>query len=102
MADMLKYGDSGERVRALQRLLNANQYYKPRRALVVDGQLGTLTCAAIQQAKYRLGYQKDDIEPIAGDMLFEYLSEERPLPGEYRARRKARLAKIATGTHRRS
>jgi len=95
MPDMLKYGDSGERVKALQRLLNANQYYKPRRALVVDGQLGTLTCAAIQQAKYHLGYQNDDIEPIAGDMLFEYLDETRPLPGEYRARRNARLAKIA-------
>ena len=62
---------------------------------MVDGELGTLTCAAIQQAKHRLGYQSDDIEPVAGDMLFEYLSEERPLPGEYRARRKARLAKIA-------
>ena len=91
---LLGYGDRGERVKALQRLLNHNQYYKPRRALVVNGELGTLTCAAIQQAKYRLGYQSDDIEPVAGDALFDYLSEERPLPGEYRARRKARLAKI--------
>ena len=94
-AKLLGYGDRGERVKVLQRLINANQYYKPRRALVVDGQLGTLTCAAIQQAKYRLGYESADIHPVAGQPLFDYLSEEAPLPGEYRARRKARLAKIA-------
>ena len=95
MPDMLKYGDHGERVKTLQRLLNTNDYFKPRRRLTPDGQFGTLTCAAVQQAKYRLGYQNDDIEPIAGDALFDYLDETRPLPGEYRARRKARLAKIA-------
>jgi len=95
MADMLKYGDKGPRVKRLQGLLNLNDYFKPRRRLTLDGRFGTLTAAAVQQAKYHLGYQNDDIEPIAGDMLFEYLDETRPLPGEYRARRNARLAKIA-------
>jgi hypothetical protein len=95
MPDMLKYGDKGPRVKELQHLINNNSYYKPRRALVEDGEMGPLTCSAIQQCKHRLGYEKSDIEPVAGDALFGYLTGKVPLPGEYRDRRKARLAKIA-------
>jgi peptidoglycan hydrolase-like protein with peptidoglycan-binding domain len=92
-AKLLGYGDKGPRVKELQRLINNNPYYKPRRALVEDGELGPVTCSAIMQAKHFIGYQIDDKEPVAGEMLFEYLSQERPLPAEYRARRTARLAK---------
>jgi len=91
-AKLLTYGDHGERVKKLQRLLNDNPYFKPRRKLAVDGDMRSLTCGAVQQAKYRLGYPKASIKPVAGKPLFDYLSKKRPLPDAYLARRKARLA----------
>jgi hypothetical protein len=48
----------------------------------------------VQQAKYALGYAKDDIRPVAGEPLLGYLTGERKLPPELAARRKARLAKV--------
>ena len=91
-AKLLTYGDRGERVKTLQRLINDNPFFKPRRKLLVDGDMRTLTCGAVQQAKYRLGYPKASIKPVAGQPVFDYLSGKRKLPDAYRARRKARLA----------
>ena len=93
MPDYLKYGDTGPRVKALQRQLNVNAYRKPRRLLVIDSQFGPLTSAAVQQTKYWCGYPKEDIQPIAGSELHGYLSGEVPLPGDYRDRRKLRIEK---------
>jgi hypothetical protein len=94
MTDVLQYGDKGERVKLLQRYLNNNAYRRPKRKLVIDGELGPLTVAAIMGTKYWLGYPKEDIEPVAGDMLIGFLKETNPLPGEYRERRKARQQKV--------
>jgi hypothetical protein len=94
MADYLKYGDKGARVTHLQRLLNDNPFGKPRRRLATDGDMGPLTCAAVQQMKYRLGYPKDEIKPVAGAMLIDLLSGKRVMDADYLLRRKARLAKI--------
>lgn len=94
-AKLLNYGDRGERVKTFQRLINNNAYFKPRRKLKVDGDMRTLTCGAVQQAKHRLGYPRKDIRPVAGQPVFDYLSGKRKLPDAYRARRKARLAKVA-------
>jgi peptidoglycan hydrolase-like protein with peptidoglycan-binding domain len=93
---LLGYGDKGPRVMELQSLLNDNDYFRPMRRLVIDGEFGCLTASAVQQVKYWLGYAKDDIEPVAGEPLFDYLGETRPLPGAYRARRKARQEKART------
>jgi len=98
-AKLLTYGDRGERVKTLQRLINDNPFFKPRRKLVVDGDMRTLTCGAVQQAKYRLGYPRKDIRPVAGQPVFDYLSGKRKLPDAYRARRKARLVKVAAAQH---
>ena len=100
MNKFLTYGDSGSQVKHLQRLLNHNPYFKPRRPLVVDGQMGTLTCAAVQRAKRRMGYPPDALEPnardqVAGQLLIDLLIGARKLPLAYRARRVARLAAIA-------
>jgi len=92
--DTLRYGDKGPRVKALQGLLNHNSYRKPRRLLVVDGQVGPLTVAAIMGTKYWCGYPKEDIEPVAGGKLMGFLEETMPLPGDYRERRKARQQKV--------
>ena len=97
MPDMLKYGDKGPRVKELQRLLNHNAYRKPRKLLVVDGEFGTLTSGAVQGTKFWLGYAKEDIQPVAGDLLFALLKEEQALPGDNEKRRKARLQNVVEG-----
>ena len=99
MSGYLKYGSKGDKVRHLQRLLNDNAYFRPRHRLVVDGQIGPRTCSVIQQTKYRMGYQKGSITPVAGATLFAYLEKKRPLPSVYRARREARLAAIEKAKH---
>ena len=93
--DCLKYGSKGPRVKALQRLLNHNTYFKPRRALVEDGEFGTLTAAAVQRGKRRLGYPSYELEPVAGPQFSAYLSGETPLSAAMLQRRKIRLAAIA-------
>jgi hypothetical protein len=90
----LKYGDKGPRVKLLQKLLNNNKYFKPRRPLVEDGEFGPLTSSAIQRAKRRLGYLAEDIEPIAGERLFSYLDNSVDITPEMMKLRKARLAQI--------
>lgn len=99
MAKFLSYGSTGERVKRLQRALNRSPYWRPKPQLVVDGELGPRTCAAIQDAKYRMGYAESDIDPdvkdqVAGTFLFDLLEGKRDLPPKYLARRKARLKKI--------
>jgi len=89
--DVLKYGDTGARVKALQRLLNENPYYHPRRRLAIDGEFGPLTAAACQKAKYWCGYKSGNIEPVAGPQLVGYLNGTRELQPEMAERRKRRL-----------
>jgi hypothetical protein len=93
----LQYGDKGPQVERLQRALNTNPYYKPSAKLKVDGRMGNLTCAAVQDAKFLLGYPRDHIDPdardqIAGELLLKLLERRLQLPPEYQRRRKARLA----------
>jgi len=97
MPDMLQYGDKGERVKKLQRLLNHNSYRRPRRLLEVDGKFGPLTAASVQGTKFWMGYAKDDIEPVAGDFFLGLITDKVPIPGEYEKRRKARLERVAEG-----
>jgi len=102
MSTTLHYGSKGQRVKNLQWRINNNTFYSPRKELVVDGQMGVLTCSAVQQAKYRLGYSRASIKPIAGQLLYSYLSKQRPLPPSLRKRRAARLAKLELVKHRQS
>lgn len=95
MPDYLGYGDKGPRVKALQRLLNVNGFHHPRRLLVIDGEFGPLTSAAVQQTKYWCGYPKEELKPIAGDEILGYLSGDESLPGDYRDRRKLRIERRA-------
>ena len=94
MADFLKYGSKGPRVVELQKLLNHNAYRKPRRLLELDGEFGPLTAAAVNGTKYWLGYPKEDIKPIAGDLLFDLLRGTRQLSPAFKAKRAERLQKV--------
>lgn len=96
----LEYGSKGATVKRLQRAINDNPYFKPRRKLKVDGQMKTLTCAAVQRGKRRLGYpgkalgiDLDDV--FAGNFFLEILEGSRPLPAAYKLRRRKRLRAIA-------
>jgi hypothetical protein len=85
----LKYGDRGPRVKQLQKLLNDNPY-RHAKPLDVDGDFGPLTAAAVQRTKFWMGYKEENIEPVAGEMLFNLLSGSSKLSPEMLARRAAR------------
>jgi hypothetical protein len=102
----LTYGDKGPRVRRLQTLLNDNRFHHFRRKLAVDGDMRSLTCAAVKNVKYWAGYDREDMDPdlrdqIAGGFFFDLLTGKRELPPEYKARRRKRLAKAAEAAKRR-
>lgn len=96
---IIGYGDRGPRVAEYQRLHNRGRFYDPRRRLIVDGEAGPLTCAAMQQDKYWAGYAAGDIEPIAGEPLFAWL-RGAPLTDAMKARRAARLKKAREAAKR--
>jgi hypothetical protein len=100
MAKFLTYGSRGPLVKRLQRALNHNPYFRPRRPLAVDGQMGTLTCAAVQRGKRRMGYPAKALgidldDAFAGEAFLGYLDGSRRLPVVFRVRRRRRLAAIA-------
>jgi hypothetical protein len=94
MADFLKYGSTGPKVKGLQQLLNNNVYRKPRRLLQLDGEFGPLTAASVNGTKFWLGYPKENIQPVAGDKLFSLLENKEPLSDAYKAKRKERQQNI--------
>lgn len=87
----LQYGDKGPKVKELQKLLNNNKYFHPKKKIVVDGKFGSLTAGLVQRTKYFLGYVKDDIHPVAGDHLLGILTNKITLSAEEKQRRAVRL-----------
>lgn len=80
----------GPEVKEVQNLLKKNPYgsfYTQK----IDGVFGPYTANACKEAKYWLGYGKNDITPIAGDPLTQYLSGQKKLPLTNRLRRDQRL-----------
>jgi peptidoglycan hydrolase-like protein with peptidoglycan-binding domain len=91
VAKYLRYGDKGEGVKRVQRLVNRNPFYKPRRKLRVDGHWGPLTSGGVQNCKKYAGYAGNDIKPIAGGAFIAYMSGTKPLTERMKKRRAARL-----------
>jgi hypothetical protein len=87
MAKYLRYGDKGEGVKRVQRLVNKNPYYKPRRKLEIDGDWGPLTSGGVQSCKRYAGYPPNDIQPIAGGAFVAYMSGARQLTDRMKKRR---------------
>ena len=87
---VLQYGDKGERVTALQRLLRGGKYgnFKPG---PIDGEFGPRTAASVQRAKRMLGYKSASIKPVAGAPLLGYLVGTKRLTPAMVVRRKVRL-----------
>ena len=97
---ILGYGDRGPRVAEYQRLHNRGRFYRPRRKLVVDGEAGPLTCAAMRQDKYWAGYASEEIGPIAGERLMGLL-RGAALTDAMKRRRARRLKKAREAAARR-
>jgi hypothetical protein len=92
---MLVYGDTGDAVKRLQRLLNRNRFHTFRTGLTVDGEFGPRTGSRVQDVKYWAGYAKDTMRPVAGEHLLSLLGypDLLKLSPEEKARRAKRLAK---------
>lgn len=83
----------GPDVERAQRTLNgANTYDHDYFGGQVDGEFGPVTAASARQAKFWLGYPEADLLPIYGDKLHGFLTGKVPLPADYAARRKYRIA----------
>jgi len=97
MAFYVDYGDKGEKVKVVQRAINANTFHPLKARLAVDGQAGARTMSAIHSLKYWMGYAKGTIDPhlkdqVAGQNFLDLIKREKPLPPAYRAARNRRVA----------
>jgi cell wall-associated NlpC family hydrolase len=92
LADPLMTGDD---VRGCQQLLAANRYgdFAPGEA---DGEYGQVTAAAVDRAKWALGYPKRAIDGVFGPTLRSYL-EGAALPPAFRARATLRKRQATRG-----
>ena len=82
MSKILKRGDKGPEVKALQLLL-ANDPHSPNAANTkfyhgaIDGDFRGLTGQACVRAKFKLGYAARGCQPVAGALLIAYLTGKR-------------------------
>ena len=74
-----KHPAQAQHIEAFQRLLTKRGYYGGQ----IDGVYGRGTASAVYNAKYDLGYLHPDHN--AGDLLYSYLSGEKPLTLSMRA-----------------
>jgi hypothetical protein len=93
----LRRGSTGRRVCDLQWLLAGHKpsRYAPIRTFrrAPNGQFGARTAKAVLAMKYRLGFPRRALQPIAGRDLFDILEGKRARPIGYIYRAAARLAK---------
>ncbi len=84
----------GKDVEVAQHRLRYNTYgnFHPGE---IDGQFGEKSASAAKHAKYWLGYPKDKIAPVYGNLIDSFLSGSKKLPADYALRRKYRLARAA-------
>lgn len=80
----------GSDVKAIQRGLNA-KHFGP---VVVDGDYGPASAAAVKRAKYALGYPDKAVNTLAGPTFLGFLTG-RKRPAAYVVRAKARAKKVA-------
>jgi hypothetical protein len=107
MPKFLQYGDKGDRVKEVQRAINANTFHPLKNNLAVDGQMGPRTCSAVHSLKYWMGYDRGDIDPdlkdqIVGKAFMAFIQREKPLPPEYRKRRDRRKKAAAAAAKKES
>lgn len=87
---------TGPDVRQAQHRLEQNRFRKDYLLSPVDGEFGEATARACKRAKYWAGYPTASIQPTYGETLDDLLAiGGPPLPADYAARRKQRMAAAA-------
>jgi lysozyme family protein len=81
----------GPDVVAAQNLLLHNDYgtFDPGKP---DGDYGHNTADAVRRAKWELGFPQPQVDQAFGPKLRAFLDGSKPLPADYQARRRSRLA----------
>jgi lysozyme family protein len=83
---------TGPDVVEAQQLLASNPYgnFAPG---APDGEFDTVTAAAVERAKWALGYTLPQVDRTFGPVLERYLEGTKELPAGFQARRKERLSR---------
>jgi peptidoglycan hydrolase-like protein with peptidoglycan-binding domain len=86
------------RVKHAQRVLSGHNVFKQDfHPGALDGEWGPLSAAAVEQAKYYLGYLAKAVDGTFGQQLYDYLSGAETLPPAFAARRAKRLKELESG-----
>src|SRR6266542_3348355 len=86
------------RVKEAQRVLSGHNVFKQNfHPGALDGEWGPLSAAAVEQAKYYLGYLAKAVDDSFGQQLYDYLSGAEKLPPTFAARRTKRLKELDAG-----
>ncbi len=86
------------RVKEAQRVLSGHNVFKQNfHPGALDGEWGPLSAAAVEQAKYYLGYLAKAVDDSFGRQLYDYLSGAEKLPPTFAARRTKRLKELDAG-----
>ena len=84
---------TGADVLRAQRTLNGqNTYDHDYFGGNIDGVFGPVTAQASKRVKFWLGYPDDELKPIYGEKLHNFLTGKTVLPADYKARRARRIA----------
>jgi hypothetical protein len=90
--------ERSDRVKDAQQVLSGQNVFKQDFHVgAVDGEWGPLSAAAVQQAKYYLGYLPKAVDGTFGQQLYDYLTGAEELRPTFAARRTKRLKELATG-----
>jgi hypothetical protein len=90
----LQLGSTGARVRDCQWLLSGHGKIRVHTYTGhIDGHFGHLLAQACVEAHRLLGYQQHAWSPQFGQQIYDYLTGTKPLPADYKARRRVALRK---------
>ncbi|MDP9224624.1 MAG: hypothetical protein M3P18_12370, partial [Actinomycetota bacterium] len=90
--------ERSDRVKHAQLVLSGSNAFKQDfHPGTVDGEWGPLSAAAVEQAKYFLGYLQKGVDDSFGQQVYDYLSGGEELPPTFAARRAKRLKELEAG-----
>ena len=90
--------ERSDRVKHAQLVLSGSNVFKQDfHPGTVDGEWGPLSAAAVEQAKYFVGYLQKGVDDSFGQQVYDYLSGAEELPATFAARRAKRLKELEAG-----
>jgi hypothetical protein len=90
--------ERSDRVKHAQVVLSGDNVFKQDfHPGTIDGEWGPLSAAAVEQAKYYLGYLAKGVNDAFGQQVYDYLSGAEELPPTFATRRARRLKELESG-----